>query len=200
MNVGLPVERKQKCESCAGTGRLGPIAYPSGKAPVCGRCDGTGLLGVVPTLKQKCERCYGMGLVDVSTGNNPKLRNCTTCQGTGLVQIGNEDHQLPPRKPSATPEQIKAAIDAASETYDDSADELEGILNGYFRYTLELMPDEDIPACANDLLAWRDREIIKLRADIAAAMGHMQGCGHPYKYLQKRYPEFGQDHDEEAKT
>lgn len=30
---------------------------------------------------------------------------------------------------------------------------------------------------------------LRLYADLAAAMGHMKGCGHPYAYLLKRYPE-----------
>jgi formate dehydrogenase maturation protein FdhE len=31
--------------------------------------------------------------------------------------------------------------------------EIVGILDGYFRYTLELRIDEDIPACAEDIAA-----------------------------------------------
>lgn len=36
-------------------------------------------------------------------------------------------------------------------------------------------------------------EIINLKADIAYAIGHAQGCGHPIKYLEKRYPELKDD-------
>lgn len=32
-------------------------------------------------------------------------------------------------------------------------------------------------------------EAVILKANLAAAMGHMQGCGHPYEYLNKRYPD-----------
>lgn len=33
------------------------------------------------------------------------------------------------------------------------------------------------------------REITILKSDIAYAIGHAQGCGHPVKYLEKKYPE-----------
>lgn len=33
------------------------------------------------------------------------------------------------------------------------------------------------------------KDTAKLRADLAGAMGHMQGCGHTYAYLVKNYPE-----------
>ncbi len=33
------------------------------------------------------------------------------------------------------------------------------------------------------------RNIIVL-GDLARAIGHMQGCGHPDKYLESRYPEY----------
>ena len=37
--------------------------------------------------------------------------------------------------------------------------------------------------------AEREDEIIKLRSDLAHAIGFCQGLGHPEKYLEKQYPE-----------
>lgn len=34
----------------------------------------------------------------------------------------------------------------------------------------------------------KEQEIIILLSDMHRAIGHMQGCGHPDKYLEKKYP------------
>lgn len=34
------------------------------------------------------------------------------------------------------------------------------------------------------------REDVILKSDLARAIGHMQGCGHPDQYLEDKYPEF----------
>lgn len=41
------------------------------------------------------------------------------------------------------------------------------------------------------------QEAIILKADLAAAMGHMRGCGHEHPYLTKRYPMFNEAEKED---
>lgn len=38
-------------------------------------------------------------------------------------------------------------------------------------------------------LSLKDQEIVKLKADIAHAIGFCRGLGHPETYLEKQYPE-----------
>ena len=44
-----------------------------------------------------------------------------------------------------------------------------------------------------------DEETAILRSDLASALGHMEGCGHPYKYLTEKYKDLiteGKEKDE----
>lgn len=74
------------------------------------------------------------------------------------------------------------AIEKFREMFLNTGDQIASI-DGY---------QEELEQFIDQLLGERDREVINLRADIAYAIGHAEGCGHPIKYLEKRYLELKQ--------
>ena len=78
--IAVPVERDVACESCNGTG-----ARSGSKVSVCGRCNGSGMVGDDQgffSFQRPCEACHGSGRVIE--------KPCETCDGAGTVRRAQE--------------------------------------------------------------------------------------------------------------
>ncbi|GAC1409293.1 MAG: molecular chaperone DnaJ [Actinomycetota bacterium] len=78
--IAVQVERDVACESCNGTG-----AQPGSKVSVCGRCNGSGMVGDDQgffSFQRPCDSCHGSG--------RKIEKPCHSCDGAGVIRRAQE--------------------------------------------------------------------------------------------------------------